>query len=148
MKDKKIEKLIAQEEKRQAGVINLIASENSVSDDVLEALGSVLVNKYSEGYPGRRYYGGNEVVDVIESLCQERALDLFGLNNKTWHVNVQALSGSPANVATYLALVPQGGKIMGMTLSHGGHLTHGHKVSITESFGNRSHMVFLLGMKD
>lgn len=131
MKDKQIEKLIKKEIARQGKVVNLIASENEVSRDVLAALGSELVNKYSEGYPGRRYYGGNEVIDEIERLCQERALRLFKLSPKKWAVNVQPLSGSPANVAVYTALVPIGGKIMGMALSSGGHLTHGHKVSLT-----------------
>lgn len=131
MKDKLIEKLIKQEDVRQKKVINLIASENYVSDDVLKALGSTLTNKYSEGYPGRRYYGGNSVVDQVESLAQERALSLFKLDAKKWHVNVQPLSGSPANLAVYSALVPIGGKIMGLKLSSGGHLTHGQSVSMT-----------------
>ena len=131
MKDTQIKKLIEAEKKRQKSVINLIASENYVSKDVLEALGSELTNKYAEGYSGMRYYGGNEIIDKIESLCKERALKLFKLVPSKWYVNVQALSGSPANVAVYLGLVPVGGKIMGMSLEHGGHLTHGHKVSIT-----------------
>ncbi len=131
MKDTQIKKLIDIEKKRQKGVVNLIASENYVSKDVLEALGSELTNKYAEGYPGKRYYGGNEIMDKVETLTIERALKLFNLKPTEWSVNVQALSGSPANVAVYLALVPQGGKIMGMSLGQGGHLTHGHKVSIT-----------------
>lgn len=131
MKDKQIEKLIVSEKKRQKGVTNLIASENYVSEDVLKALGSELTNKYAEGYSAARYYGGNEFVDKIENICKERALKLFGLTSNKWHVNVQALSGSPANVAVYLGLVPVGGKIMGMNLQDGGHLTHGYKVSIT-----------------
>jgi len=131
MKDKQIEKLIKEEEKRQKSVINLIASENIVSDDVLKALGSKLTNKYAEGYPGKRYYGGNEIVDKVELLCIERALKLFKLKKEEWHVNVQPLSGSPANFALYSALVPIGGKIMGMKLSSGGHLTHGHPASMT-----------------
>jgi len=131
MKDIQIKKLIAEEKKREKSVINLIASENFVSADVLQALGSELTNKYAEGYPGKRYYGGNETIDKIELLCQARALELFKLDPKEWAVNVQALSGSPANVAVYLALVPQNGKIMGMSLDQGGHLTHGHKVSIS-----------------
>lgn len=143
MKDTQIKKLIEEEKKRQRKVINLIASENYVSNDVLEALGSELTNKYAEGYSALRYYGGNSVVDKIENLCKQRALKLFGLDSKKpariagqggWHVNVQPLSGSPANLAVYLALVPQGGKIMGMSLDHGGHLTHGHKVSATGKF--------------
>lgn len=138
MKDKKVEKLIQAEKARQKKVINLIASENYVSADVLKALGSESVNKYAEGYPGARYYGGNEVMDQIENLCKERALKLFGLDPKVWAVNVQALSGSPANLAVYTAVLPfenpstkAQGKIMGMSLDHGGHLTHGHKASVT-----------------
>jgi glycine hydroxymethyltransferase len=134
MKDTQIKKLIDTEKKRQKKVVNLIASENYVSNDVLTALGSEFVNKYSEGYPGKRYYGGNEIVDVLENLCKERALKLFDLSEKDWTVNVQALSGSPANLAVYVALIPQGGKIMGMSLDQGGHLTHGHKVSATGKF--------------
>lgn len=138
MQDKQIEKLIKAEEKRQKSVINLIASENYVSKDVLTALGSVLTNKYAEGYVGARYYGGNEISDQVEALCQERALKLFKLKKTEWAVNVQALSGSPANLAVYLGLLGAAprdgeavlrGKIMGMELSNGGHLTHGHKVS-------------------
>jgi glycine hydroxymethyltransferase len=131
MKDKQIEKLIKAEEVRQKKNISLIASENYVSDDVLKALGSKFTNKYSEGYPGHRYYKGQMFTDKVEELCKERALKLFKLNFEKWHVNVQALSGSPANLAVYLALVPKGGKVMGMSLDHGGHLTHGHKVSAT-----------------
>jgi len=129
MKDTQIKKLIEAEKKRQKKVINLIASENYVSADVLEALGSELTNKYAEGYPGKRYYGGTQIVDQIESLAQERALKAFGLSVDDWNVNVQPLSGSPANTAVYLALVPPGGKIMGMSLDHGGHLTHGSRFS-------------------
>ncbi len=131
MKDKQIEKLIKAEEGRQKRTISLIASENYVSDDVLKALGSRFTNKYSEGYPGKRYYKGQTYTDKVEELCKERALKLFKLSPEKWAVNVQALSGSPANLAVYLALVPQGGKVMGMSLDHGGHLTHGHKVSAT-----------------
>lgn len=131
MRDKQIEKLIKEEEKRQKSVVNLIASENIVSDDVLRALGSKLTNKYAEGYPGRRYYGGNDIIDKIELLCIARALKLFKLKKDEWHVNVQPLSGSPANFTVYSALIPLGGKIMGMKLSSGGHLTHGHPFSMT-----------------
>jgi glycine hydroxymethyltransferase len=134
MKDKHIEKLIKSEKTRQKKVINLIASENYVSDDVLKALGSELTNKYAEGYSGKRYYGGQTFIDKIEDLAKERALKLFKLSPTKWHVNVQPLSGSPANVAVYVALVPPGGKIMGMSLDNGGHLTHGHKVSVTGKF--------------
>src|SRR5690349_7410913 len=131
MKDKQVEKLIKAESKRQKSVINLIASENYVSKDVLAALGSELTNKYAEGYPGRRYYGGNEIIDKVETLCIDRALKLFKLKAKDWHVNAQLLSGSPANFALYSALVPLGGKIMGMKLTSGGHLTHAHPLSMT-----------------
>jgi len=134
MKDKEIGKLIEQEKKRQKSVINLIASENYVSQDVLSALGSELTNKYAEGYSEHRYYGGNEFSDKIENVCKSRALKLFKLSLKKWAVNVQALSGSPANLAVYLGLVPPGGIIMGMSLTDGGHLTHGHKVSATGKF--------------
>ncbi len=134
MKDKEMMRLIAKETTRQIGVVNLIASENYVSDDVRSALGSVFGNKYADGYPGHRYYGGNEVVDEVELLCQARALDVFGVTRNDWGVNVQALSGTPANLAVYSALVPQGGKIMGMSLMHGGHLSHGHTVSMTGKF--------------
>lgn len=131
MRDKVIERLIRGEEKRQKAVINLIASENFVSPDVLRALGSVFTNKYAEGYPHHRYYGGNEVVDKLEDLVKERALKLFKLSPRAWAVNVQPYSGSPANLAVYHALVPVGAKIMGMRLDMGGHLTHGHRVSVT-----------------
>ncbi len=134
MKDINVRRLLAREEKRQEQAINLIASENVVSNEVLFALGSVTTNKYAEGYPYARYYGGNEVIDQIEVLAQDRALALFGLSEKKWGVNVQPLSGSPANIAVYTALVPAGGKIMGMQLAHGGHLTHGHPVSFSGKF--------------
>tara|TARA_B100001765_G_C19502460_1_gene340256 strand:- start:739 stop:1950 length:1212 start_codon:yes stop_codon:yes gene_type:complete len=134
MKDTKVKNLLAAEKKRQKSVINLVASENYVSDDVLKALGTETTNKYAEGYPGARYYGGNEVIDKIENLAIDRALKLFKLNPKKWGVNVQPHSGSPANIAVYQALVPQGGKIMGMSLAHGGHLTHGHGVSFSGKF--------------
>ncbi|MDP3962535.1 MAG: serine hydroxymethyltransferase [bacterium] len=136
MKDTAIKKLIDAEKKRQKSVINLIASENYVSKDVLEALGSELTNKYGEGYPGNRYYRGMIVADQVEILAQKRALKLFGLAENKWSVNVQPLSGSPANLAVYSALVPPGQKIMGMALAHGGHLTHGQKVSMTGKFWN------------
>lgn len=131
MNDTQIAQLIKREAARQDETINLIASENYVSQDVRDAMASVLMNKYAEGYPRARYYAGNHIVDEVELLAQSRALELFNLSADEWGVNVQALSGSPANVAAYLALVPPGEKIMGMSLDHGGHLTHGHKVSIT-----------------
>ncbi len=131
MKDKKVEKLINAEVGRQKAQVNLIASENIVSDDVLSALGSPLTNKYAEGYTGKRYYGGNTIIDEVEKLAQSRALKLFKLSPKKWGVNIQGLSGSPANLAVLQALVPHGAKIMGMELAHGGHLTHGHRASMT-----------------
>src|SRR3989344_5776293 len=136
MKDKQVEQLIKKEEKREKSVVNLIASENNASSDVLAALGSVLTNKYAEGYPGRCYYGGNAVIDAVERLCQGRVLKPFRLALATWHVDVQALSGSPANMAIYMALLPHDGtgRIMGMSLAHGGHLTHGHGVSASGKF--------------
>ncbi len=134
MKDKVIEKLIKAEQARQKKVVNLIASENYVSRDVLDALGSELTNKYAEGYSGKRYYGGNTIIDKVENLTSERALKLFKLDPKEWHVNTQPLSGSPANLAVYMALLEKGDKVMGMSLDQGGHLTHGHKVSATGKF--------------
>lgn len=131
MKDKKIQQLIKKEIKRQQLTIDLIASENYASKDVLAALGSPLQNKYSEGYPGKRYYPGNAIYDDIERLAQSRALQLFGLKSDEWGVNVQVFSGSPANIAVYVGLVPPGETIMGMGLSFGGHLSHGHPVSLS-----------------
>lgn len=123
--DSEVYEALVGEEKRQRTGVELIPSENYVSAAVLEALGSVFTNKYAEGFPGRRYYGGNEFTDKIETLAIERAKKLF----KCDHANVQALSGSPMNQAVYLALLQPGDTIMGMDLSHGGHLTHGHPVS-------------------
>ncbi len=134
MKDTRIKKYIDAEKKRQKNTINLIASENYVSKDVLFALGSELTNKYAEGYSGRRYYGGNTIIDSIEDECVRRALSLFSLSSEKWHVNTQALSGSPANLAVYVGLLEKGDRVMGMSLDHGGHLTHGHKVSVTGKF--------------
>jgi glycine hydroxymethyltransferase len=131
MKDAQLEQLIQKELARQEETIDLIASENYSSKEVLSAVGSVFSNKYAEGYPRKRYYRGNAVVDEVEELAQKRGLALFGLDPEAWHVNVQPYSGSPANVAVYLALVPLGEKIMGMRLDMGGHLTHGHAVSAT-----------------
>lgn len=123
--------LIKKEEDRQRDTVNLIASENYVSDAVREASASVFMNKYAEGYAGARYYEGNEVVDEVESLAKERALKMFSLDSEEWCVNVQALSGAQANLAVYMALVPLGETILSLDLSHGGHLSHGHKVSLT-----------------
>ncbi len=131
--DPELAKLVEEETKRQQHTLDLIPSENIVSPAVLEALGSALTNKYSEGYPKKRYYAGNAIVDDIEVLAQERARKVFHLN-KNWHVNVQAYSGSPANMAVYYALLEPGEKIMGMSLPFGGHLTHGWKVNFSARF--------------
>ena len=131
MKDEVLDNLIKSEIERQQSTIDLIASENYASKEILDILGSPLTNKYSEGYPGRRYYPGNQFYDEIERLAISRALKLFGLDEKEWGVNVQALSGSPANMAVYVALLEPGDTILGMSLSSGGHLSHGHKVSFT-----------------
>merc|ERR1712159_500042 len=123
--DREMYDLIQLEKRRQIGGIELIASENFTSAPVMEALGSALTNKYSEGLPGARYYGGNEFIDQTETLCQKRALELYGLNPSEWSVSVQPLSGSPANFAVYTALLNPHDRIMGLDLPHGGHLTHG-----------------------
>lgn len=125
--DLQIKQLIEKELNRQSNELELIASENYVSQDVLFALASVLTNKYSEGYPGKRYYGGNQVIDEVENLAISRAKELF----QAEHVNVQALSGSPANAAVYMAFLEPGDKILGLKLDHGGHLSHGHKVNFS-----------------
>ena len=125
--DAAIYDLIRQEDRRQVESIRLIASENYTSAAVLEAAGSSLSNKYSEGYPGRRYYEGQEFIDQIETLAIERAKALFGAA----HANVQAYSGSPANQAVYLALLEAGDTVMGLGLPFGGHLTHGWKVNFS-----------------
>jgi len=123
--DEEVFRIIGNELNRQKTVLELIPSENYVSKDVLNALGSVLTNKYSEGYPDKRYYGGNQFIDEVEKLAIERAKKLFGVD----HVNVQPYSGSPANLAVYNAVLKPGDKLLGMNLAHGGHLTHGHRVS-------------------
>lgn len=125
--DQEIIKIINKEEKRQIEEMEMIASENYVSKAVLEAMGTVLTNKYSEGYPGKRYYGGNHVIDEVENLAIERAKLLFGAE----HVNVQPLSGSPANAAVYFAFIKPGDKVLGLRLDHGGHLSHGHPVNFS-----------------
>jgi len=130
MKDIKIYNLVKKEEKRQKEGIELIPSENYASSEVRKVLSSYFVNKYSEGYPRKRYYGGNENVDDLEILCQERAKKLFGVP----YANVQPYSGSPANLAVYLATCRPGDVIMGQSLIAGGHLTHGHLVSATGIF--------------
>ncbi len=125
--DPQIYELIQLEEKRQKEVLEMIPSENYTSRAVMEALGTVLTNKYSEGFPGRRYYQGNAVADKVELLAQERAKKLFGVP----YVNVQALSGSPANSAVYFATLENGEKLMGLSLAYGGHITHGHKLGLS-----------------
>lgn len=125
MNDKTVEKLITQEEKRQHEGLELIPSENYVSRDVLDAMGSIFTNKYSEGYPGKRYYGGQEYTDQIEQLAIDRAKELFGSD----HANVQPHSGAPANEAVYSAWLEPGDTVLAMDLSHGGHLTHGAPVT-------------------
>lgn len=132
MKDKKILKLIKGEIKRQAEGLELIPSENYVSEDVLKANGSVFTNKYSEGYPGRRYYGGQDFTDQVETLAIERACKLF----KCKFANVQPHSGAPANLAVYAALLNPGDTILGMDLSHGGHLTHGNPATLPAKIYN------------
>lgn len=124
--DKEVYKATIGELRRQQEGMELIASENYVSEAVLEALGSVFTNKYSEGYPGRRYYGGQKYTDEVESLAISRAKKLFGAD----HINVQPLSGAPANMIAYMAVLSPGDKVLGMDLSHGGHLTHGHPVTL------------------
>ncbi|KAH7324475.1 serine hydroxymethyltransferase [Stachybotrys elegans] len=119
--------IIEKEKRRQKHFINLIPSENFTSQAVLDALGSVMQNKYSEGYPGARYYGGNEFIDQAERLCQKRALEAFGLDPKEWGVNVQPLSGAPANLYVYSALMENHDRLMGLDLPHGGHLSHGYQ---------------------
>lgn len=128
--DPEVYAAIKNEEKRQATGLELIASENFTYKAVLEATGSVFTNKYAEGYPGRRYYGGCEFVDVVESLAIERAKKLFGAE----HANVQPHAGSQANMAVYLTILKPGDTILGMNLSHGGHLTHGHPLNFSGKY--------------
>ncbi len=132
--------LIVEEVDRQEDQLEMIASENFVSRAVLQAMGSVLTNKYAEGYPGKRYYGGCEVVDAVERLAQDRVLRLF----EAEHANVQPHSGSQANMATYFALLEPGGTILGMNLSEGGHLTHGSPVN----FSGRLYNVVAYGVRE
>jgi glycine hydroxymethyltransferase len=138
-KDPEVYDLIEKEKRRQWIGLELIASENYAGKAIMECLGSVLTNKYSEGYPGARYYGGNEFIDEIENLARDRALKAYNLDPKEWGVNVQPYSGSPANFATYTALIKPGERIMGLSLYCGGHLTHGFqtetkKVSATSVY--------------
>ncbi|HWN98432.1 MAG TPA: serine hydroxymethyltransferase [Blastocatellia bacterium] len=136
--DPEVAATIADEERRLAYNLEMIASENFVSEAVLEAVGSVLTNKYAEGYPGKRYYGGCEFVDVVENLARDRAKQIFGCE----HVNVQPHSGSQANMAVYLAVLNYGDTILGMNLAHGGHLTHGHPLN----FSGRSYKIVPYGV--
>jgi glycine hydroxymethyltransferase len=131
---KKLTELIKKETKRQQETIDLIPSENVADPEMLEILGSPLVNKYSEGYPGRRYYPGNEFCDEIENLARKEGLKVFGLKEGEWFLNVQAYSGSPANMAIYFALTKPGDTVMGLRLADGGHLTHGHPVNFSGTF--------------
>jgi glycine hydroxymethyltransferase len=128
--DPEIARAINQEMRRQSEGLELIASENFVSQAVLDAVGSVMTNKYAEGYPGRRYYGGCEFVDVAESLAIARARQLFDAE----HANVQPHSGAQANLAAYMAVVEPGQTVLGMNLAHGGHLTHGHPLNFSGKF--------------
>ncbi|CAL1289461.1 unnamed protein product [Larinioides sclopetarius] len=137
--DPELFNIIKNEKLRQKRGLELIASENFTSLSVLQTLGSCLHNKYSEGYPGQRYYGGNEYIDEVERLCQQRALETYGLDSDKWGVNVQPYSGSPANLAVYTGVVEPHGRIMGLDLPDGGHLTHGYytekkKISATAMF--------------
>ena len=128
--DPQVFEAMQQELNRQEGNIELIASENFVSEAVMQAMGSHLTNKYAEGYPGKRYYGGCQYVDIVEDLARERAKKLFGAE----HANVQPHSGAQANTAVYFAMLNPGDTIMGMSLSHGGHLTHGSPVNISGKY--------------
>ena len=127
--DPELMSIIKAEQGRQRDSLVLIASENFTSKSVLEALGSVMSNKYSEGYPGARYYGGNENIDKCELLCQKRALEAFNLDPAKWGVNVQSLSGSPANFQAYSAVLQPHDRIMALDLPHGGHLSHGYQTA-------------------
>ncbi|OGY97750.1 MAG: serine hydroxymethyltransferase [Candidatus Liptonbacteria bacterium RIFCSPHIGHO2_01_FULL_57_28] len=127
--DPEVHAILEKEERRQTEGLEMIPSENYVSQEVLEAMGSIFTNKYAEGYPGKRYYGGCVNVDELEKLCQDRALKLFSA--KGYHVNVQPYSGSPANLAVYVGLLELGDKVMALRLDHGGHITHGLPLSLS-----------------
>src|SRR5512136_1073364 len=137
--DPEVARAVACETRRQNETLELIASENFVSEAVLEAAGSVFTNKYAEGYPGKRYYGGCEFVDVVESLAIERAKTIFGAD----HANVQPHSGAQANMGAYMAVLQPGDKILGMNLAHGGHLTHGSPLN----FSGKLYQVVPYGVK-
>ncbi len=125
--DPQISTLLREEAERQATGLELIPSENLVSEAVLEAMGSIFTNKYAEGYPGKRYYGGCEFADKVEQLAIDRAKQLFGAE----HANVQSHSGTQANVSVYMSTLQLGDTVLGMNLSHGGHLTHGHPLNFS-----------------
>lgn len=135
MKDLEVLDLIRKENERQKNTLRMIASENEPSNDVRYALSSCFTSKYCEGYPGKRYYQGQENTDKLETLCIERTKKVFNLPDD-WHVNVQPYSGSPANIEVYLALCNVGDKVVGLGLNSGGHLTHGHKVNFTGKYFN------------
>ena len=139
-RDHDIFNLIEDERDRQTEGLELIASENYVSDQVMEAMGSILTNKYAEGYPGKRYYGGCEVVDDVERIAIDRAKELFGAE----YANVQPHSGSQANGAVYLAVLNPGDKVLGFDLSHGGHLTHGSPVN----FSGKTYTAVFYGVEE
>lgn len=126
--DPELVAIIEKEKDRQKKTISLIASENFAPRFVCDALSTVMTNKYSEGYPGARYYGGNQYIDEVERMCQQRALQAFNLNPEEWGVNVQPLSGSPANFAAYTAVAQPGDRILALDLPHGGHLSHGYQI--------------------
>lgn len=130
--DPEMADILASEKARQKNSITLIPSENFTSKAVMDLLGSEMQNKYSEGYPGERYYGGNEMIDKAESLCRKRALEAFALSPEDWGVNVQPLSGAPANLYAYSAILEVGDRIMGLDLPHGGHLSHGYQTNTTK----------------
>lgn len=137
--DPELYALLRKEIRRQQNTLDLIASENIAPPEIMEAVGTPFMNKYSEGYQGARYYPGCDNYDKLDDLVVSRALRAFGLDAETWHVNVQPLSGAQANFAVYAALMERGGKLLGMELSAGGHLSHGHKVSFTRKFWQAVH---------
>src|SRR5438876_2359032 len=137
--DPQVAEAVRHEVERQHGQLELIASENFTSEAVLEATGSVFTNKYAEGYPGRRYYGGCEFTDIVETLARDRAKKLFGAE----YANVQPHSGSQANQAAYSAVLSHGDTIMGLNLAHGGHLTHGHQLN----FSGKTYHVVAYGVR-
>src|SRR6201982_2881110 len=138
--DPGIDEFLREKARRQATGLELIPSENLVSEAVLEAMGSVFTNKYAEGYPGKRYYGGCEFADKVEQLAIDRAKELFGAE----HANVQSHSGTQANVSVYMSMLQPGDTVLGMNLSHGGHLTHGHPLN----FSGRMYKFVAYGVRE